>query len=412
MPTDIVYVAGKDPLFERGDGHTSYVRAHARAALRAGFMPHLFCASVTSGTVESEFGIVHRLRSPGLRLQPTGRSPRYFFLIVEHVFRLARAIEAFVRARTGTTLVHGFAVWGAAGVVASRRSARGAAVPILSTYTTGAHESRAKVRGASPAHDRRARFSAHVEDLWTRSVAQRYERRAHLGARLVVVNYESVRRLVVAKYPVASKCRRLPYTSESAFAPTETAAVLRHDGGPPLVAAVSRHDPRKGVDVLLHALARLRAAGVPFRAAVVGGGPLLASHRRLATSLGLADSTSILGFVPDARAWLRAADAFVLPSLQEGSGSLSLIEALECGLPAVASACDGIPEDVVDGESALLVPPGDPDALAGALARVLADPALRRKLACGARAVFAQRFSAERFTEALGATYREALASP
>jgi glycosyltransferase involved in cell wall biosynthesis len=101
----------------------------------------------------------------------------------------------------------------------------------------------------------------------------------------------------------------------------------------------------------------------------------------------------------------RAADVFVLPSLGEGSGSLALVEALRAGRPVVASACDGIPEDVTDGESALLVKPRRVDELAAALARLLTDGAPRRHLARGARAALAARFSPEDFVEALRATY-------
>ena len=133
------------------------------------------------------------------------------------------------------------------------------------------------------------------------------------------------------------------------------------------------------------ALARLRGKGVPFFALLVGGGPLLGASRRLAERLGLADVTSIEGFVDDVAPFYRSADVFVLPSLEEGSGSLSLLEALQAGVAVVASRCDGIPEDVEEGEDALLVTPGDPEALAGSLARLLEDPALRRNLSRRAR---------------------------
>ena len=75
------------------------------------------------------------------------------------------------------------------------------------------------------------------------------------------------------------------------------------------------------------------------------------------------------------------------------------------GLPVVASACDGVPEDVTDGESALLVKPGSVDELAAGLERLLGDKPLRRRLGREAEAVFAARFSPPAFVEALRATY-------
>jgi glycosyltransferase involved in cell wall biosynthesis len=73
----------------------------------------------------------------------------------------------------------------------------------------------------------------------------------------------------------------------------------------------------------------------------------------------------------------------------------------------VASAVDGVPEDVADGESALLVPPGDVAALGEALAAVLVDPALRRRLGAAARRTFERRFSADIFTAALSDVYAD-----
>jgi glycosyltransferase involved in cell wall biosynthesis len=174
---------------------------------------------------------------------------------------------------------------------------------------------------------------------------------------------------------------------------------------PPLIVAVSRHDPRKGVHVLIEALARLRASGLRFRACLVGGGALLAAHRRLVERLGLAGTVNVEGFVTDPFPYLEEAHVFVQPSLEEGSGSLSLLEALQAGTAVVASDVDGIPEDVVDGESALLTRPGDPEALAAALVRMLGDADLRRRLARRGHAVFESRFSADACAAALREAY-------
>jgi glycosyltransferase involved in cell wall biosynthesis len=146
---------------------------------------------------------------------------------------------------------------------------------------------------------------------------------------------------------------------------------------------------------------------VRFRACLTSGGELLCEHRRLVERLGIADVTAITGWVNDPYDYLQHADIFVLPSLQEASGALSLLEAMQAGLPVVASRIDGIPEDVIDGESALLTPPGDVAALRRALERLTGDPALRARLGGRGREIFDQRFSAESFTRALGSVYSE-----
>jgi glycosyltransferase involved in cell wall biosynthesis len=80
---------------------------------------------------------------------------------------------------------------------------------------------------------------------------------------------------------------------------------------------------------------------------------------------------------------------------------------MQAGAAIVASNVDGIPEDCADGESALLVPPGDANALSQALERLLGDAELRRRLGGAARATFAARFSPDAFAAAIGALYAE-----
>jgi glycosyltransferase involved in cell wall biosynthesis len=116
---------------------------------------------------------------------------------------------------------------------------------------------------------------------------------------------------------------------------------------------------------------------------------------------------ALAGWVDDPYPYLQAASVYVLPSLQEGSGSVALLEALQAGVAVVASALDGIPEDVTDGDSALLVPPGGRPELGQALARLLDDPGLRDRLARRARETYEARFGPERLVAALGEVYAE-----
>jgi glycosyltransferase involved in cell wall biosynthesis len=157
-------------------------------------------------------------------------------------------------------------------------------------------------------------------------------------------------------------------------------------------------------------LAQLWSAGVLFRACLLSGGALLDAHRQLARRLGIADVVALPGWVPDPFPYLQHADVFVLPSLQEASGSLAAIEAMQAGVALVASRLDGIPEDLTDGDDAVLVPPGDAGALAKALGRVLDDPGGRARLAQRARQTFEARFSPQALTRALGDLYAEMLA--
>ena len=143
----------------------------------------------------------------------------------------------------------------------------------------------------------------------------------------------------------------------------------------PIVGTVSRLDPVKGVDILLHALVQLSGANL----AIVGDGPERVTLEALASRLGVADRVYWLGHRRDVPRLLPAFDLFVQPSLHEGLPN-AVLEALAAGLPVVATAVGGTPEVVVDGVTGLLIPPHEPGALAEAMAALLRDPDLRRTM--------------------------------
>jgi glycosyltransferase involved in cell wall biosynthesis len=115
------------------------------------------------------------------------------------------------------------------------------------------------------------------------------------------------------------------------------------------------------------------------------------------------------GRVGDVAAVLRRADLLVHPARWEGFG-LALLEAMLCSLPVVATRVSSIPEIVADGETGLLVPPDDPDALGDALGRLLADESLRRRLGEAGRARARAEFSVDRMARRTLAVYEAARA--
>ena len=384
--------------------------AQALAARRAGYHPTIICASKRAGTVTGDFGSMVRVRTP---VRPVRN-----VVAVLHAPWVVRAIVRFLDGRPGPHVLHGLAGFAGSAVIASRALGRRGveAIPIATAFTVATHEADAKRLSPVVRARLSTRIGGNAEALWARTAVSAYERRTFRACRTVVVNYESVRRLLEDAYGAGTmEIRRLTYAAPVAFHPElelDTAiepAPLNALADPeaPLVLATSRHDGRKGLDVLLHALAALHDQGVPFRACLVGGGTLLEQHRRLAAELGLAEHVAVPGRVPDIEPYLGRADVLVLPSLEEGSGAVSILEALHAGVPVVASAVDGIPEDLTDGEDSLLVPPSDPAALAAALRRMLEDASLRERLGVAARRLHERRYSADAFSADLKALYAE-----
>jgi glycosyltransferase involved in cell wall biosynthesis len=168
----------------------------------------------------------------------------------------------------------------------------------------------------------------------------------------------------------------------------------------PLVVHVARFDPvKRHADVV--AAARLVHAACPDAVFVLAGhGPLLASIQDLARDLFW---VRFVSNVPDVAALLRASSVFVLPSEHEAA-PFALLEAMACGLACICTSVGGMPAMLADGSgepAGLLVPPGDPSALAAAITRLLGDAGLRAVLGARARAR-AARFSFAREWE----TYR------
>jgi glycosyltransferase involved in cell wall biosynthesis len=167
---------------------------------------------------------------------------------------------------------------------------------------------------------------------------------------------------------------------------------------------VARLSPEKDIATLLRAVALMVQEQPDFRLDIAGHGPLQAELSRLTGALNLGANVRFLGEVRDIPALLSGARWFVLSSLSEGI-SLTLLEAMSCGLPVVATRVGGNPEVVVDGETGILVPPGDPTALARAMLRLHGAAHKARVMGLAGRERVARHFEIRRMVAAYEALY-------
>ena len=162
----------------------------------------------------------------------------------------------------------------------------------------------------------------------------------------------------------------------------------------PVVAFVGRLAPQKDPETLIRALAMLERNS--YHAVVAGSGPDADSIAAEIERLGLNDSVDLLGVRDDVSEILGSADVFVLSSIYECL-PISVLEAMAAGLPVVATKVGGVPELVVDGQTGFIVGSRDPEALAQAIRKLLANPHLRRRFGDAARARVEDRFDIKRF---------------
>ncbi|RDI74288.1 Glycosyltransferase [Gaiella occulta] len=179
-------------------------------------------------------------------------------------------------------------------------------------------------------------------------------------------------------------------------------------GSAPRLLCVGRLVPIKGHDVLLRAFALARDAVPGLELSLAGAGPLEGALRQRAGELGLAGAVRFLGLVSPIGPAMEEAAIVVVPSLGEGFGMVAL-EAMERGRAVIASDVGGLPEIVGDGETGLIVPRGDAAALAGAIARLAADPERLAAMGAAGRARALAEFGQERCTELTAELYGRAL---
>jgi glycosyltransferase involved in cell wall biosynthesis len=191
------------------------------------------------------------------------------------------------------------------------------------------------------------------------------------------------------------------------WAPSESRA--RTDALP-TVLCVGRLSPEKGQATLLQAIPLVRRRVPSVRVLFVGADVAGEAERLrgLAERLGVGDAVEFRPWMPDPRPAFGEADLIALPSRSEGFGRV-LVEAAFLGIPAVASRVGGIPEVVVDGHTGLLVPPGDPAALAHAVTTLLGDPDRRRAMGQAAHTHALARFTIRRHVDGVEGVYAEVL---
>ncbi|MBN1910750.1 MAG: glycosyltransferase [Pirellulales bacterium] len=171
--------------------------------------------------------------------------------------------------------------------------------------------------------------------------------------------------------------------------------------------------PRKGTEILIEALARLRAEGLPVQLRAIGGFETPDYERKLqdlALRLKVNEAIEWTGFRRDVDAELAQMDAFVLPSLFGEGLPMVVLEAMSAGVPVVASRVEGIPETIRDGQDGLIVEPGDPEDLAQALGRLIRGEADWESLRLSALARHAEHFSARSMAQGVAEVYRRVLA--
>lgn len=183
-------------------------------------------------------------------------------------------------------------------------------------------------------------------------------------------------------------------------------AELKLSTGSVLLGALGRLSPVKGYHVLIDAMSRLK--DLPLEAVLIGDGPEADRLDAMIRERGLAAKVRRIPSVPNHHVILHAFDIFCAPSIQEGLG-LAVLDAMARGTAVAVSDVGGLPDLVRNGETGCLVPPGDPDALAGAIRSLTVDPQARERMGTAGRRFVEREFTMNRMIQGTEGVYADAL---
>ena len=250
--------------------------------------------------------------------------------------------------------------------------------------------------------------TVHAKDIYHREVRVDHLRDKLSPARFVAT-VSQANRTYLEQFDLNGRLRVVPNSVDlHRIGPPRTAPAE-----PDVLLSVARLVEKKGLADLVTACALLRRRGVSPRLEIVGEGPLRAQLEGAAARLGI--DARFRGALPQEEVLelMRRAALFCLPSVVAADGDrdglpTSVLEAMALGVPVVTTAVNGLAEAVLHERTGLVVPQGDPSALADAIERLLSDPMLAARLAVGGRRRVERHFSLERSATLLRSLFPEA----
>jgi L-malate glycosyltransferase len=224
----------------------------------------------------------------------------------------------------------------------------------------------------------------HTEAPWRTPPARAVSRWTYRRADHIVAVSSAIERLLRRSYGVPEERISFLLPAVPPHTPIGAGPTRRRPAGGPLIGRVCRLEPEKAVDDFLHAAALIADVCPHADFIVVGDGSQRDALVDLNERLGLGHRVDFSGYRPDARGLIADLDVLVVSSRSDGS-PLVVLEALEAGVPVVATEAGGIPDQIHDGREGLLVPPGEPKRLAAAVLELLHDPDRRRSMGAAGR---------------------------
>ena len=393
----IFLVSGKSPVSNPG-GYAAYAHNLALVFQELGHPVYIIAQGSQSSVGKTTLGEEHIISINVINRLPFLKSIELAALPIFAPF-FSREIEGIIRQKAYKDFViWGMGPWSYAGVSLKKRFSRRA--KFISFYpTTFLHEMKGSynaIRILDYGLKMKLKYFFVVQ-----IISRLYgllESQTIKYADLITLNYRYPESFLMTQFKIGSeKFRQMSYYVDvfKRKAPTEISEeklrriFLQHK----TLIIVCRQDPRKGINFLLHAFKQVQKEIKNLKLIIVGSGTMLEPNRTIAMKLGINKDVIFAGFVADFEPLLKKADLFVFPAIEEGSGSLSVLEAMKFGKAMVVTDCDGIPEDIINKENGLVVPRMDTGSLAKAIIELVNDKRLAKQLGQNAKKRYEEKYS-------------------
>ena len=396
-----VFILSKSP-FQKPGGYAAYAYSLSKCLQSLGYEAHIVALSSRSGIEETPVGTVHSVHSK-LRFFGTPAYSLWGFYFARYIDKIAK------KEHTEKYIVHGIGPYGLGGAFLKKKYKK-RMLFVISYFTTLGDEIFWIKRAARSCdygmlNSLKYTFAYHI---FNSSFFKWFEKFLLKECDAIIVHYNSSRKLLIRDYNVdTNKIVKIPYYVDVYNRRLEKISekTRRSFLKKPLCVTVCRQDLRKGINYLLRAL-KMVLRKCDINAVIIGGGPMLEKNKALASRLDVEKKVHFTGNVDDIYPFLQHADVFVLPSLQEGSGSIAILEAMKLGIPVISTTCSGgIDEDIKNGVSGILVPPEDAFSLAEAIQKIVCDKALASLLGENAVNAYHEKFSVNAMAEGIKEVY-------
>ena len=392
----VFIISGKSPLGDPG-GYPAYARSLAVTLTSLGYPVYVLAIGKNSGVYKEKYGDVYISNTILLKFFPflnqlaLSALPYYGFIFSNQVRKLVK------EKKIDNYILWGMGPWTYPGVLLKIYSAQAKMTMISSYFTSTRHEMKGAVDSIKI---KDYGIIPKLKYLFVYEIIARifylFEKITLVFSDLIVIHYESSRKIIKEEFNVnTKKVRMFPWYTET-FKRVGSNKNATKKFPHPLIVSISRQDPRKGLNFIIHAIKIVAKKYPDIKCLIVGSGSFQNLNKKLAEKLKVTKNVIFPGFIPDIEPVLQEADITVVVPLKQGSSALTVIESMSYGKAMVVSDCDGIPEDIKNNYSGLVVPKGNEQAIAEAIEKLIENPKLRKKLGDNAYKAYKEKFGFEK----------------